>query len=190
MTTPASASTPSAPSDTFQPVAMVLAWLFPGAGHVYLGHTRRGLGVMTGVFFLFIFGLFIAGPTAVDSGLFFNNLAKRWVQGPKVAVDSAPEGEPIWFAGTAFVGPIAIGVDYFHQYGLKVTAERTPSGGVVRRSPKPAPEGQPAPAYSRALGRVAEIGILACTLAGMMNLIAIIDAAYNHRAARRREASA
>jgi hypothetical protein len=191
MTTDSAAPSSPAPTDSFQPVAMLLAWVCPGAGHFFLGHTKRGAGVCAGVLGLFVFGLFLAGPTAVDSGLFFHNLVKRWTGGPNTTFDTAPEGDPIWFAGTAFVGPIALAVDYYHQFNLKQPAERNTSGGVARRSPRPFPSAGPdgstiSPAYSRALGRVAEIGVLSCTLAGMLNLIAIIDAAHHHRAPRRR----
>lgn len=185
-------------------MALALAWLFPGAGHLYLGDVKRAVYIAAGVFFLFGFGLLIAGPTAVDSGLFYHNLVKRLVNGKTTPQDAAPEGDPIWFAGTLFVGPAALAVDYYHQYRLKVVdrSAPTPTRGFTLRSPKPFEGRKPAngepftlvrggvPTYSRAIGRVAEIGVLSCTLAGMMNLIAIIDAAYNHRRRRTTPAGA
>jgi hypothetical protein len=51
-----------------------------------------------------------------------------------------------------------------------------PVSGTVRAS-TPADR----PPYVKPLGRVAEVGTLFCTIAGMLNLIAIIDCSFSHR---------
>ncbi len=204
---PVASTAPSVPAEPerFQPVAGVLAFLFPGAGHLYLGDPVRGVLIGAGVLSLFGFGLLIAGISAVDSQLFYINQAKTLVgkvTGHAPTLDSSPDGDPIWFTGSLLVGPVAIAVDAYHQYELKVIEpfQRGPRGGVIRRTPKPdegrdPTNGQPtvlapgqSPPYSKALGRVGEIGTLSCALAGMMNLIAIIDASFSHR--RRRSGAA
>lgn len=76
-----------------------------------------------------------------------------------------------WFAGQACVGPVAFGADAFHQ-SMKV-ADPTAKGG--RRAPNPDEH----PRYERSLGRLNEIGALYATLAGLLNLIAIIDAGWH-----------
>lgn len=187
-----------------QPVAAVLAWLFPGAGHLYLGHTRRAILICLGVLGLFSGGLFVGGISCVDR---------------KEAY--------FWYLGQAMTGPIALGVDYVHQHWFKALSEtsfgnvrdtddlermmrgsmQSPRPGEIRvirersildkatgkrttvRLPvfAPAPAGEPPP-YVKSLGRVNELGTLFCTIAGFMNLICIVDAAQLHRRDRRKNA--
>ncbi len=74
-----------------------------------------------------------------------------------------------WFTAQAGVGPVAFGVDALHQ-SLKVKDEQT---GQMR-SPYPDENG----AYTKSLGKINEIGALYCALAGLMNIIAVIDAGW------------
>lgn len=191
-----------------QPIAAALAFVFPGLGHLYLRQKKRAVLVATGVLGLFLTGLLVAGIDAVDSGAWYitklNNLTGKPTRFTRT------DGDPIWFLGEMFCGPLAFGIDYYHQTSLKVID----SSGTLRtawpneiRDPKtggpiqvrsdantepllftdPA-TGQaristPAdrPPYTKPLARVAEIGTLSCTLAGMLNLIAIVDCAFNRR---------
>ena len=68
------------------------------------------------------------------------------------AVDS--RDDRWWFMAQAITGPVAFGVDWLHQW---LRAE----GSVVP-----------------GLGRMNEIGMLSCALAGLMNLIAVLDALF------------
>ncbi|MBX9737406.1 MAG: hypothetical protein K2X32_10825 [Phycisphaerales bacterium] len=189
---------PSDNSDRWQPVAAALAFLLPGAGHAYLGHTARGACVFLGVGGLFGGGLFIAGLDAVDSQLFVQNLARSAISrvtGTPAKPEIVADGDSIWFLGTMFVGPAAFIVDNIHQYHFKV---REPNG--VLRSARPGEGRGPngvllpittdsrgvrslggTPPNRRALARIGEIGTLLCTIAGILNLIAIIDGAYSRR---------
>jgi TM2 domain-containing membrane protein YozV len=47
-------------------VAAVLAWLVPGAGHIYAGHVVKGAGALVFVLGLFVWGLFLSGGEAVS----------------------------------------------------------------------------------------------------------------------------
>ncbi len=132
--------------DRFQPVALVLALLLPGAGHASLGEVKRGICIGAGVLGLFLGGMLIGGIDAVDRKEDF------W-----------------WFTAQAGVGPVAFGVDALHQ-SLKVKDELT---GQMR-SPYPDENG----AYTKSLGKINEIGALYCALAGLMNIIAVIDAGW------------
>jgi hypothetical protein len=223
----------STPTLSFQPVAMVLAFLLPGAGHAFLGEIRRGLAIAGGVLSLFALGLFVGGIDSVDSGNAVGNrvapLVSRFTGKPPETFRS--EADPIWFMGQAFVGPIAFAVDFIHQSHFKVVVRqpdaisdpslqrpafpmlraahpyeiRDPvSGGPVRvRDPRtgaalefldPAtgtmrpstPADRPPKVKSQA--RMEELGTLMCTVAGLMNLIAIVDASWNRR--RRRPTNA
>lgn len=157
----------------FNPVAGVLALLIPGAGHVYLGHTAKGLVLGVGILGLFFGGMFIGGLAVVDSRS--GRLENR-----------------ISFYGQALVGPIAVAVDRVHQsvfkgYDpderrvralepgevlLKPGDPRNPHGfGVITRAGTG--EGPP---YLRSQGKVHEIGLLYTVIAGMLNFIVILDA--------------
>ncbi|MEM8756500.1 MAG: DUF6677 family protein [Planctomycetota bacterium] len=158
--------TPAAEADArrgFAPVAGVVALLIPGMGHAVLGLRRRGSRIAAGVFGLFALGLVVGGLDAVDSR------EDRW-----------------WYMGQAMVGPAAWAADYAHQSWFKHDARdsampRKPAPGEVVTSAGTIEFGgaeAPRPAMGRSLGRVNEIGSLACALAGLMNAIAIIDAAF------------
>ena len=163
---------PSPPNrERFVPLAGLLAVLLPGLGHAYLRETWRGAGVAVGVLGLFFGGILIGGIDVVDS-----------------------KEDRIWFFVQALVGPVAIAVDYYHQSHFKAYEVgqrrklRTGNPGEHRRvNPQGIPiwEQSPGamPPNSKSLGHVNEIGTLAATLAGMLNLIAILDALF-HRQTR------
>jgi hypothetical protein len=177
---------PSGP-ETFQPVAALLAILLPGAGHAFLGQYQRAGFVALGVLGLFFSGLLIGGIDVVD---------RR--QNPVVLY-----GRPTvnaWFFGQALVGPLTFGVDYLHQNHFKVidpqTGERRSARPEIRdaegqlvapaeiRGPGGvAVPGSPGdrPPNSKALGRMHELGTLFITIAGMLNLIVIMDASMQRR---------
>jgi hypothetical protein len=144
--------------DGFDPAAGVLACLLPGLGHWYLGERGRAAIIAAGVLSLFFGGMLIGGIDVVDR-----------------------KEDTIWFAGEALVGPLAFGVDYLHQSHFKVTQGgqlRTANPGEVRDAKGnavPAANGEPPP-NSKSLGRMNELGTLFCTIAGMLNLVVIIDA--------------
>jgi hypothetical protein len=147
--------------DGFEPLAALFACVLPGLGHWFLRERARAGAIAAGILSLFFGGMIIGGIDAVDS-----------------------KEDTIWFAGEALVGPLAFGVDYYHQHSLKVrdgnglrTANpgetRDPSGRAV-----PAAAGQ-LPPNSKSLGRMNELGTLYCTIAGMLNLMVVIDALFH-----------
>jgi hypothetical protein len=178
------------PKEDLEPVAAVLAFLLPGAGHFYLGETKRGALIAIGVLGMFFGGIFIAGIDAVDRRENF-----------------------VWFVGQALVGPTAFAVDWVHHTRFKVVDDRYPSGKRAAapneiRDPRTGQpifvrdaEGNPItftdpatgqnrmstmadrPPYVQSVGRPAELGTLFSTIAGMMNLICIIDAGMRRRPA-------
>jgi len=142
----------------FTPTAAILAWLWPGLGHVRLGERRRGFLVMFGVLFLFGSGLLIGGVDSVDR-----------------------RDDRLWFLAQLLCGPIALGVDLANQSIVKTLPsnwqQRYQQGDQdvrdrIRR---------------KGLGHVNEMGTLFCALAGLMNLVAILDALHPvHRRAEMR----
>ncbi|MCC7145214.1 MAG: hypothetical protein IT443_02075, partial [Phycisphaeraceae bacterium] len=75
----------------------------------------------------------------------------------------------LWFLGQALVGP-TIPVDLYLQH-LKHKS-------VAEFGDLPRPGDYPAPFYGPAFGRMAELGILYTALAGLLNLLAMIDLVY------------
>lgn len=67
--------------------------------------------------------------------------------------------DKLWFIAQVFCGPIALGADYANQHFIK---------GLP-----PVDRNQ-----TTSLGRVNEIGTLYCALAGLMNLVIILDALH------------
>lgn len=150
--------------------AGVCALILPGLGHIISGRVSRGIGAMVGVLGLFLLGLLIGG---ID------------------AVDSKSGSDRYWFFGQALVGPIAIGVDYAHQnhfkaYDLSTGELRTGNPGehrvsdgsrfIWQRLTTEQIEAGMGPPNVPGLGRLNEIAMLSCTIAGMLNLIVFLDA--------------
>ncbi|GIW74317.1 MAG: hypothetical protein KatS3mg103_0839 [Phycisphaerales bacterium] len=173
--------------ERFSPLAGLAGLVLPGLGHVVLGQPRRGLAVMAGVLGLFFGGLLLGGLDTVDS-----------------------REDRLWFYVHALAGPVAFGADWANQHLLKAWAmDVSPAGrpvavyrsaypGEVRvtgpqdgRLPWPTlrqlPQWGSAQAFDgpagagKSVGKVNEVAMLMCALAGMMNLVAVLDAAFNRR---------
>jgi len=82
---------------------------------------------------------------------------------------------PAWFLGQALIAP-SLAVNYYHH--------RLEQRYRVTRGPQPPQAGEPEPVYEPAYGRMAEIGTLYTTLAGLLNLLLIIDVIYRDSARR------
>ena len=130
-------------------MAAILAWLWPGLGHISHGERRRGLLIMFGVLFLFLGGVLIGGIDSVDR-----------------------KEDRLWFLAQVLCGPIAMAVDFTNQSKLK----DLPADWVDRYE-----QGDPAVRIQltrKSLGHVNEMGTLFSALAGLMNLVAILDALH------------
>jgi hypothetical protein len=100
-------------------------------------------------------------------------------------IDRQEDG--VWFIGQALVGPVAFGVDYYHQNHLKVRESGRlrsayPNEGRDPISAAPIPGGTPP--NRKSVGKANELGTLFCAVAGMMNLIAVLDAGFPTRRGR------
>ncbi len=197
---------PQTSEDQMNFTAGLLGFVFPGAGHLYLRQTRRGVLASIGVLGLFLGGLLIGGIDVVD------RKEDKW-----------------WFLGQALVGPMTFAVDYYHQNRLKaypldpaevasgrIRADRL--AALPRRSLMPgekrmvgevqtiAPtretdaQGRPTervavgqtlkiayvapagpgegPPNTKSIGRMNELGMLSVTIAGMLNFIIMLDALF------------
>ena len=77
----------------------------------------------------------------------------------------------LWFVGQALVGPIAVAIDRLQQ-SYKVADRSSPTGTRTRHPDEN-------PVNEKSLAKMNELGTLFCTIAGMLNLIAILDAAFH-----------
>lgn len=166
---PQSTASPEHEEIGFEPVALLAGVVFPGAGHMARGEVKRGLAACSGVLGLFLGGMLIGGIDVVDR-----------------------REDQFWFIGQALVGPLAFGVDYYHQNHLKVVDQRQgkpylrtayPTEGRDPKTGKPVLGGTPP--NTKSVSKVNELGMLSCCLAGMLNLIVVIDAGWPTRRSRK-----
>ncbi len=137
--------------------AAFFGWIFPGAGQIMIGHRRRGIFAMIGVLGLFLGGLLIGGVDCVDR-----------------------REDPLWFYAQAGAGPIAFAADWANSGLLK-------SGkvGELVESPPSNPRNAPPRVSSlRSVTVASEIGILYCALAGLMNVVVVLDALKRPRVSK------
>lgn len=130
--------------------AALLGWILPGMGQFYLGHRRRGIYCTVGVLGLFLGGILIGGVDSVDR-----------------------REDPLWFYAQAGAGPVAFAADWMNASLVK-------SGrvGELVESPAPPMSRTPVPKVStlKSVTPVGEVGILYCALAGLMNVVVVLDA--------------
>ena len=142
--------------------APLLAFLFPGAGHLSLGYRRRGLLAMTALVLMFAAGLFVGGVDAVDH-----------------------EEDGPWFVAQSMYGPIAYGADWANRALLKTgkVGELLPTPPATDALGRPQP-GQATVSSLRGLGAANEFGTLFIALGGLMNLVLAMDCARREPAER------
>lgn len=146
----------SSPTPVFAPAAALLAWLWPGLGHISLGEKRRGWLIMFGVLFLYGCGILIGGIDAVDR-----------------------KNDKLWFTAQSLCGPVVFATDLVNQRavqrGLPDRFERGTPGRLAYEQQDLAT----LKALRRVgIGHVNEVGTLFVALAGLMNLVVILDALY------------
>ena len=139
-------------------VSPICAWLVPGLGHVVIGEKVRGILIFAGILFMWFCGILIGGIDSVDR-----------------------KEDPLWFIAQAGSGPIAFGID-----GLNTGLLKSGQVGELIESPPLRRNEPPAKVSSyKGIAHVNEYGILFTGLAGLMNLVAIIDAATRRSGDRR-----
>lgn len=160
------------PPREFRPGAAILAWVWPGLGHFVIGEKKRGQLIMFGVLFLFFTGLLIGGIDAVDR-----------------------REDRLWFFAQSLCGPIAFAADYVNQRHLKppldieirrLELEETLESDLASEVEQDAAERELARLDDverryldvQGLGRVNDLGTLFIALAGLMNLVVILDALH------------
>ena len=164
-TAPPSPAEPAG-SMPISPEAAVLAWLYTGLGHLYVGHRRRGLLIMIATTLLILGGVLIGGPDVVDR-----------------------RNDRLWFIAQAGCGPVAFVLDGFRE---RVSPAQSYDFSPASRTDDRQRYADGDPEMLRMLNRASvghlnEIGTLYIALAGLMNLVVLLDFLNPHRIASDRE---
>ena len=144
----------------------IVAWLLPGAGYLLLGQRSRGLVVGISILLLFVGGLLIAGVRVLDVPGY--NAAGQPIQVTTAAGSTwILKAEPLaeirdkpWCVPQVLTGPVSV---------------LAGAASVWAARPSSSNPSQPRGAESHV--RINEIGSLYCSVAGLLNLLAIIDSA-------------
>lgn len=169
------------------PLVAIAGWLLPGAGHFLIGQRSRGITIGVAILSLFTFGLLVGGVRVIEvPGYVPETGARKMIdvvyrdkEGHLVsrqrlwALQSAPLNElrdKPWSLPQLMTGPIAVGAGAW---------------SVLAAAPDPARHGQASGVLTHAHSN--EIGALYVSVAGLLNLMVIIDAAHRsvHLAERR-----
>lgn len=166
----------------WHPHAAVAGWILPGLGHLILGQKKRGIILCITIVALWLSGMFIGGISVIDK---YDRLDSD--------ASSTKPARSWWFFGQAMIAPSFI-VDAVrsrmaasHAAKLGLAGNANPRGLIL---PEDSANPMITPPYEPSFGRVAEQGTLYTALAGMLNLLAIIDVLYCDPKARRGLAAA
>jgi hypothetical protein len=177
---------PQLPSIAPAPIVALFGWILPGGGYFLIGEPARGIVICVTILALFFAGLLIAGVRVIDVPGYddagrkvFVYLRRPWPNRPDVIEVRNTTGEgrwilrvhpvseignKVWNVPQALAGPVYFVSAYFSIRVAQPDANTSP----------------PTPGVPRTHGRLAEIGTLYLAVAGVLNLLAIIDA--SHRA--------
>jgi hypothetical protein len=129
--------------------AAVAAWVFPGLGHAMSGELKRGAILAAVIGSMWIVGLWVGGISVIE------------------ARTTTGQVRP-WFLGQMLIAPSLV-VEYTHD------RYRAQTGG---QEPEPSRDPSHPTLYEPSYGRPHEIGTLYTALAGLLNLLAVVDVIY------------
>ncbi len=164
------------PNPQWNPHAAVASWIVPGLGHWILGLRRRGVVLCISILSLWLGGILIGGISVLDR-------ADR-AEGPARDYAQRGNGTSMWFFGQALIAPSIViqkvRANMFVDFAnLKIQDRQrglqNDSHDNVFLEPT---SFRPTPPYEPSIGRVAEQGVLFTALAGLLNLLAMIDVLY------------
>jgi hypothetical protein len=155
------------------PLVAIVSWLVPGAGYFLLGQRARALTIGITIIALFVLGLLVAGVRVLEVPGYdahgqeimvpvgrdvSGNIVRKWVMltSPLSEIRDKP-----WSVPQVLTGPISLAAAAWSVY-------------------ESAPDPQD-PLHARGAqshSRINEIGSLYLSVAGLLNLMAIIDVSY------------
>jgi len=137
--------------------AAIAAWVLPGLGHLMTGEVKRGIVLAVTIGSLWTAGLLVGGINVIQA---------KVQTAPATASTPAQYRVRPWFLGQMLTAPSLV-VEYTHdRYRAQYHGE----------DPTPDPDGPTL--YEPSYGRPYEIGTLYTALAGLLNLLAIVDVIY------------
>lgn len=174
------------------PLVLLAGWLLPGLGYLLIGHRARGIIVGATIILLYMSGLLIGGVRSIQVPGYGENGGRLYVvqqgavqqrDGTTSSVTRIEEhlrgkpqpsdewavtnfsallgeiGNKPWSICQVMAGPMAIGSGAWSVWASRPPDEKTPAPGALSHS------------------RVNEIAVLYTAVAGMLNLLSMIDAA-------------
>lgn len=175
---PPDSRSPAKPPQPF--IVALAAWALPGLGYALIGHRTRGLVIGVTVVMLFVSGLLIGGVRSLEVPM----VEREEIQVRRLDIErqgGVPPTRPTltdeirakpWSIAQFFNGPVGLAGAYASAKASTVDVEKYQASNG-QQIVTPGVESH---------ARVNEIAVLYTAVAGMLNLLAIIDSA--HRAGR------
>lgn len=165
------------PSFALPPLVALAGWLLPGAGYLMIGEKVRGFVIMITILLMFAVGILIAGIRVIDVPGYdsLGRAVRVAANGQKIDPNTnayatgtwALKAQPVnqivnkpWYVGQVLTGPVCLVASNLSLWA----AEPQAPGSSVSRVPS-------------SHARIAEIGSLYTAIAGMLNLLAMMDSA-------------
>jgi hypothetical protein len=181
------------------PATAVAGWLLPGAGYWMIGQRARGVVVGITIVTLFVMGLLIGGvrvlevpgygpngqPIHIIRGQFQRRYSSEILTIDLPMEDGHPPQGLRLISGTP-IAPIMLGEPFTEIRDKPWSIAQVMAGPIallagawsVEQARPASASDEALPAGSRSHARLNEIGVLYTAVAGMLNLMVIIDAAY------------
>lgn len=173
------------PKPQWNPHAAAIGWLIPGLGHWILGMRTRGMILCATITSLWLSGILIGGIGVID------RIDKAELPDNVLRVEKNAKTS-WWFFGQALIAPsILVDLTRSSMYDgyadeKESSVSRSFHGAHPNEVLRPVTEEQSfklppeplMPPYEPSIARVAEQGTLFTALAGLLNLLAMIDVLY------------
>lgn len=156
------------------PLVALIGWLFPGAGYMVIGQTARGMVVCITIIVLWLSGLLVAGVRVIEVPGYDSQtgaeirISREGRLVPPQDRDYASAGWAVtnggffseltnkpWYAGQILAGPLCLWTS-------------SKAVELARRGPD----------FPRPHASLETVGVLYTAIAGMLNLLVMIDAAH------------
>jgi hypothetical protein len=155
------------------PVVAMLGWLVPGAGYILIGQKMRGMVAGGAIIATYMLGLLVAGARVIDVPGYDQNGNEVRLLGGRLVRPDQPHDYAVgewalthggflseltnkpWFAAQVLAGPLSLG-------SAVVSVNLAQKG----------------PGFGRPHAPLETVGTLYTAIAGMLNLMIIIDSAY------------
>jgi hypothetical protein len=156
-------------------VAVVLAWLVPGLGHMMIGQKARGLVFLVAIHGLFALGLLLAGIRAINPPEQAIWTYTQYLTGwPMFVADRVEKASRVELGDRA-ADPNQNRPVYAGRLGVLFNQETPPGGETVEQKQARARQFiKDHPSFAMD-PKLQDLGAVYCGIAGMLNLLVIFD---------------